>query len=73
MNYSTDLADRVTMKDTVEIEGKGGMIPARRVYEHEILLSFYDDDGSYAFEEWFVSVGREQFRQWLTERSNNDT
>lgn len=35
------------------------------VAEHEILISFNNDDGAYAFHEWWNSVGQKQFVDWV--------
>mgnify|MGYP001573322396 CR=1 FL=1 len=37
----------------------------RECLEHEILLSFYDDDGAYAFETWWTLEGSQVFANWI--------
>lgn len=37
----------------------------RRLYDHEILLSFYDDEASLKFDEWWNEVGMYEFGAWL--------
>jgi hypothetical protein len=40
--------------------------------EHEILLSFYDDLGAEAFQEWWNEVGSESFAEWIKRNSKYD-
>jgi len=46
-----------------------GMPVFRKCFEHEILMSFYDDQGSYEFEEWWNSMGNQLFAQYLIEKN----
>jgi hypothetical protein len=39
----------------------------RRMYDHEVLLSFNDDDGAYAFDEWWNKIGSTLFNEFLKE------
>jgi len=34
--------------------------------DHEILMSFNNDGGSYAFEAWWNDIGSAQFYDWLS-------
>lgn len=49
-----------------------GMPVFRRCFENEILLSFYDDDGAYGFEEWWEEKGSELFGEWMNTHENLD-
>jgi hypothetical protein len=40
------------------------------VAEHEILLSFHDDDGAIAFHEWWRERGGEEFAEWCSHFSD---
>jgi hypothetical protein len=46
-----------------------GMPVIRDCFEHETLMSFFDDDGNYAFNEWWGSEGSALFNEWV---KNND-
>ena len=35
-----------------------------RVYEHETLFSFNNDSGNYAFNEWWITAGKDAYNQW---------
>ena len=37
----------------------------RHSHEHEVFLSFTDDDGAIAFEEWWNTEGPRAFNEWL--------
>lgn len=39
--------------------------PAKRVAEHEVFMSFNDDDDAVAFRDWWAEVGAEEFQDWL--------
>ena len=41
----------------------------RHTYDHEVLLSFINDDEAYKFTEWLIEVGTELFREYLAEAS----
>lgn len=45
---------RVSMPDKFE----------RRIAEHEVLLSFYDDEFALAFREWWEDEGSESFQKF---------
>ena len=36
-----------------------------RIPEHEILISFYDDEDAEMFYDWFNSIGKNDFVNWL--------
>lgn len=38
--------------------------------EHEIFLSFTNDDGAVAFETWWNSLGKKQFLDWVSYWTN---
>lgn len=38
-----------------------------RVSEHEVLLSFNNDGGAYAFQEWWPTVGFAWYQAWVLE------
>jgi hypothetical protein len=40
----------------------------RECFEHEILMSFYDDDGAYGFEDWWFIEGSAIFRDYMDNR-----
>jgi hypothetical protein len=37
----------------------------RKCFEHETLMSFYDDDGNEAFNQWWKNEGSELFYEYL--------
>lgn len=39
----------------------------RRLAEHEVFLSFTDDIGAEAFQDWWYNFGAELFGQWYEE------
>lgn len=46
-----------------------------RVSEHETMLSFYNDSGNYAFNQWWCTGGFDLFKQWVEgdlDRLNED-
>ena len=45
----------------------------RMCYEHETLMSFYDDDGNYAFREWCEEEGSKLFYKWIEKHSEYKT
>lgn len=45
--------------------------PSHRVADHEVFMSFTDDDDAIAFREWLASDGLELFAEYLT--SCNET
>jgi hypothetical protein len=40
--------------------------------EHEVFLSFCDDDGAVAFQEWLTLHGWEAFAKWLKKNGHGD-
>jgi hypothetical protein len=36
----------------------------RRIAEHEVLMSFYDDEAAYAFREWWEDEGSALFQKF---------
>jgi len=42
-----------------------GMPVFRKCFDHEILLSFDDDSGAAAFEEWWNSAGAQNMYNWM--------
>ena len=40
---------------------------SRMVYDHEAVLSFDDDEGAYAFREWWDNAGLRLFSFWLAD------
>lgn len=36
-------------------------------HEHEVLLSFYDDAGALAWNEWWYAEGSKAFKKWLAD------
>lgn len=57
---------RVSLDDVLRADADG-MPVFRRCFENEILLSFLDDDGAYAFAEWWYMHGADAFGQWVEE------
>ena len=45
-----------------------GMPVFRECFENEILMSFYDDDGAYGFEDWWFIEGSTIFRDYMDNR-----
>ena len=37
-----------------------------RVPEHEVLISFNNDDDAYAFNEWWYKRGKEEFEKFFS-------
>lgn len=54
--------DRVEIKDEI----------TTHLAEHEILLSFFDDDGAYSFSEWFEEEGKILFQNWLRKQDTSE-
>lgn len=59
---------RVTLDDEIKADADG-MPTFRKCFEHEILLSFYDDCGAYAFNEWWIEEGSVELNKWLLKNS----
>ena len=45
-----------------------GMPVFRNCFENEILMSFYDDDGAYGFEDWWHKEGSAIFYDYMENR-----
>ena len=43
--------------------------PSSRVADHEVFMSFTNDDDAIAFREWLASVGLELFDEYLENKS----
>ena len=41
--------------------------PAQRVADHEVFMSFNDDDDAIKFREWWTNEGSIVFNDWLEE------
>jgi hypothetical protein len=37
------------------------------ISDNDVLLSFYDDDGAYKFNDWWYEEGSELFLKWLVD------
>ena len=44
-----------------------GMRLSRDLAEHEVFMSFNDDSGAYAFQDWWSEEGEKQFAEWCLE------
>jgi len=55
---------RVTLDDVLKSDSNG-MPVFRKCFEHETLLSFYDDSGNYAFKDWWDVEGSLIFNEWF--------
>jgi hypothetical protein len=42
-----------------------GMPVFRECMDNETLMSFFDDEGNYAFNEYWSNLGAEHFNEWL--------
>lgn len=49
-----------------------GMPVFRKCFENEILLSFYDDEGAWAFREWWEEVASQAFAKWCMAEGHED-
>ena len=56
--------DRVDLEDELRANADG-MPVFRKCFEHEILLSFYDDDGAYGFRDWWYEEGSAVFYKYM--------
>lgn len=56
---------RVDFPHDIKVRIDGGMTPIRAVYHHEVLMSFYDDDGAEGFREWWSDAGAAAFGAWM--------
>jgi len=41
--------------------------------EHEVLISFYDDENADKFYQWFDTIGKNDFVNWLAEQDERQT
>lgn len=55
--------DRVELATELRSNSDGCPV-FRKCHEHETLMSFYDDDGNYAFVEWWHEIGSQLFNQY---------
>ena len=60
---------RVDLEDVLRAYADGMPI-FRKCFEHETLMSFYDDDGNYQFREWWEVEGRYLFNNWLNQQED---
>jgi len=58
-----DKFTRVTLDRELR-SNSDGMPVFRNCFEHETLMSFWDDDGNYAFQEWWNEEGATQFMNY---------
>ena len=56
--------ERVTLDNVLRADADG-MPVFRECFEHETLMSFYDDDGNYQFKKWWEAKGKYRFQDWL--------
>lgn len=56
--------DRVDLQRELRANSDG-MPVIRKCFDHETLMSFYDDDGNKAFVAWWNTIGAIQFNTWL--------
>jgi hypothetical protein len=61
---------RVTLERELRADADGCPV-FRRCHEHEILMSFLDDDGAYAFAAWWHDQGAEGFGTWCEEHGQD--
>lgn len=55
---------RVTLSNELRAD-TDGMPVFRKCFPHETLLSFYDDSGNEAFNDWWNEIGNELFGEWF--------
>lgn len=58
---------RVRLDDVLRADADGMPI-FRRCFGHEIMLTFFDDDGAINFREWWEDKGAKQFYEWIEDR-----
>lgn len=63
---------RVDLPANIQVRVDGGMAPFRRVYDHEVLMSFFDDAGAEEFRSWWSDEGAEDFARWLLRFGRDD-
>ena len=56
------------MKDKIEFEFRE-TYPQETVAEHEVFMSFVNDDDALLFREWFDEIGEDLFNEWV--KNNN--
>lgn len=65
--------ERVDLEDVLRADADG-MPVFRRCFEHEIMMSFFDDSGAEAFREWWSNWGDAHFgafyAYWLIKHRN---
>jgi len=61
---TTKKFERVDLEDVLRANADGMPI-FRKCFEHEILLSFYDDDGAYGFNNWWFEEGSVLFYDYM--------
>jgi len=54
---------RVDLENDLRADADG-MPVFRKCFDHEVLMNFYDDDGCYAFKEWWEKIGAVLFNRW---------
>ena len=59
--------DRVDLENVLRAN-TDGMPVFRDCFEHEILMSFYDDDGAYGFSDWWNLEGSVIFNDYMENR-----
>lgn len=57
---------RVSLDEDIRADADGAPV-IRECHDHEIMMSFFDDEGACAFREWWDDVGAEQFYDWLVQ------
>jgi hypothetical protein len=56
--------DRVVLERELRSDSDG-MPTFRKCFDHETLMSFFDDSGNMAFNEWWNAEGSILFNEWL--------
>ena len=56
--------ERVTLKDSIPADADGTPV-LRECWEHEILMSFWDDSGAAAFRDWWYAEGQFRLKAWI--------
>ena len=55
--------ERVNLEDVLRADAEGMPI-FRKCFEHETLMSFYDDSGNKYFKEWWEEIGSALFNNY---------
>ena len=55
---------RVSLDDELRADADG-MPVFRKCFQHETLMSFYDDSGNENFREWWEKEGSILFQKWI--------